>query len=60
MSREDLDSHLVEPANPASLRQKSWDLPVTELVLQLDLIDEARDPTSRGRLLTVSALYRGV
>ena len=59
MSWKDLDSRLVEPANPASLRQKSWDLPVANLVLQ-DLIEEAPGPTSRGRLLAVSAPIAGV
>ena len=59
MTWKDLDSRLVEPANPASLRQKSWDFPVANLILQ-DLIDGAPDPTSRGRLLAVSAPFAGV
>lgn len=58
-SWKDLDSRLIVPANPASLRQKSWDLPVANLVLQ-DLIDQAPDPTSRSRLMAVSAPYAGV
>ena len=59
MTWKDLDSRLAVPANPASLRQKSWDLPVANLVLQ-DLIDGAPDPISRGRLLAVSAPFAGV
>ena len=55
---KDLDSRLIEPDNPASLRQKSWDLPVAKLILQ-DLIGQAPDPTSRGRLLAVSTPFAG-
>ena len=52
------DSRLVEPATSLQERQKSWDLPVANLVLK-DLIDEASDPTSRGRLLAVSSPHAG-
>ena len=56
---KNLDSSLVEPSAPASLRQKSWDLPVAKIILN-DLIDNAPDPAVRGRLLAVSACYAGV
>ena len=54
-----IDSKLMKPDGPAALRQKSWDLPAAKLILN-DLIENANNPVSRGRLLAVSAPYAGV
>ena len=53
------DSRLAVPTALAQYRQKSWDLPVAELVLK-DLVEGATDPTTRGRLLAVSSPHAGV
>ena len=51
---KNLNSRLVEPLAPESLRQKSWDLPIATLVLD-DLINNSTSASSRGRLMAVSA-----
>ena len=51
-----IDSRLTEPVAPASLHQKSWDLPVANLALKV-LIENATVLSSRARLLAVSAPY---
>ena len=53
-----IDSRFIEPVGDKRQRQKSWDLPVAQVVLQ-DLVNEATAPTTRARLLAVSSPHAG-
>ena len=53
-----LDQRLIEPVADARKRQRSWDLPVAEVILR-DLIDNTTVPATRARLLAVSSPHAG-
>ena len=57
-SWKSLDTRLIEPLPSASTYQKSWDLPVADLVLK-DLLSSTADEASRSRILAVSAPFSG-